>query len=113
MSGDGAGGAEGKGDEVVDVARAVQAEAVVAGGGFAGVETVLLTAGIRVGSAVALDVEDVDLERCELRLRSAKGDQPEVVFMPAATRGERAPSFGRYARVIASRCARARELPIS
>ncbi len=48
--------------------------------------TVLLTTGIRVGSAVALDVEDLDLDRCEIQIRSAKGSRPEVVFMPAATR---------------------------
>ena len=42
----------------------------------------LLTSGIRVGSAVQLDVEDIDLERAELRLRHAKGDRDEVVVLP-------------------------------
>lgn len=46
--------------------------------------TVMLGTGIRVGSAVALDVDDVDLERSELRLRTTKGDRPVVVFLPRA-----------------------------
>lgn len=40
---------------------------------------VLLRAGLRLGSALALDRADVDLERRELRVRSAKRQQPEVV----------------------------------
>jgi len=41
---------------------------------------VMLATGIRVGSALALDVEDVDLERGELYLRTTKGDRPMPVF---------------------------------
>jgi site-specific recombinase XerD len=42
----------------------------------------MLGTGVRVGSAVALDIEDVDLERAELRLRTAKNDRPAVVILP-------------------------------
>jgi len=38
--------------------------------------SLMLGSGIRVGSAVALDVGDVDLERGELWLRTTKGDRP-------------------------------------
>lgn len=41
----------------------------------------MLATGIRVGSALALDVEDVDLDRGELLLRTTKGDRPFVVFV--------------------------------
>jgi site-specific recombinase XerD len=41
----------------------------------------LAATGIRIGSAVALDVSDVDLDRGEVRLRTAKGDRPAVVFL--------------------------------
>jgi site-specific recombinase XerD len=41
---------------------------------------VMLATGIRVGSALALDVEDVDLERGELYLRTTKGDRPMPVY---------------------------------
>jgi site-specific recombinase XerD len=41
----------------------------------------MLATGIRVGSAIALDVADVDLQRGELRLRTAKGDRPDFVFL--------------------------------
>ncbi len=40
--------------------------------------------GIRLGSCVALNVEDIDLERVELQLRTTKNDRPDVVFLPAA-----------------------------
>jgi integrase/recombinase XerC len=43
---------------------------------------VMLGAGTRVGSAVALDLEDVDLERSELRLRTTKGDRPALAILP-------------------------------
>ena len=46
----------------------------------------MMRAGLRVGSVVALDVEDVDLDRAELRLRSTKGDRPERVFLATALR---------------------------
>ena len=41
----------------------------------------MLRTGIRIGSAVALDREDVDLARGELRLRTAKGNAPDVVML--------------------------------
>ena len=41
----------------------------------------LLATGIRLGSCIALDVEDVDLAAGELRLKSTKGDRPERVFL--------------------------------
>jgi integrase/recombinase XerC len=41
----------------------------------------LLASGIRLGSCIALDVEDVDLDAGELRLKSTKGDRPERVFL--------------------------------
>ncbi|MCC7014861.1 MAG: tyrosine-type recombinase/integrase [Planctomycetes bacterium] len=41
----------------------------------------LLGSGIRIGSALALDVDDVDLERGELRLLQVKGDRVERVFL--------------------------------
>ena len=42
---------------------------------------VMLATGIRVGSAVDLDVDDVDLERGELWIRTVKGDRPDRVFL--------------------------------
>jgi integrase/recombinase XerD len=45
----------------------------------------MLSCGLRVGSAVGLDLEDVDLERGSLRLRSAKGDRQEEAVVPRAT----------------------------
>lgn len=41
----------------------------------------LLATGIRIGSALALEVRDVDLERGELELRSMKNDRPDRVFL--------------------------------
>jgi site-specific recombinase XerC len=52
----------------------------------------LLASGIRLGSALALDVEDVDLDRGEMRLRIAKGDQRERVFLGQAIMAH----LGRY-----------------
>lgn len=43
----------------------------------------MLSTGLRLGSAVSLDLEDVDLERGELRLRTAKGGWPGRVFLGA------------------------------
>ena len=48
--------------------------------------TLMLRTGIRVGSAVGLDVDDVDLDGGELRLRRAKGDREERVFLPDSLR---------------------------
>lgn len=43
---------------------------------------VLLRCGLRIGSAIGLDVEDVDLQHGELRLRTTKGDRPPIVVLP-------------------------------
>ena len=43
----------------------------------------LLRTGIRIGSALALDVEDVDLAHGELTLRSTKNDNPATALIPA------------------------------
>jgi site-specific recombinase XerD len=45
----------------------------------------MLTCGLRVGSAVGLDVGDVDLDRGVLRLRAAKGDRMEEAVVPRTT----------------------------
>lgn len=42
----------------------------------------LAESGMRVGSAVALDVEDLDLASGEAHLRSAKGDSRQTVVLP-------------------------------
>jgi len=42
----------------------------------------MLRTGIRVGTAVALDVDDFDAEAGELRLRTLKGGDRDVVFVP-------------------------------
>jgi len=44
---------------------------------------VLLGTGIRLGSALGLDVGDVDLDHGELRIRSAKNDCPTTAVLPA------------------------------
>jgi site-specific recombinase XerD len=41
---------------------------------------VMLATGIRVGSALGLDVDDVDLERGEMYLRTTKNDAPMTVY---------------------------------
>ena len=46
----------------------------------------LLATGIRVGSALALEVRDVDLGRREITLRRAKGDRPDRVVLGRAIR---------------------------
>jgi site-specific recombinase XerC len=46
----------------------------------------MLAAGIRLGSALAIDARDVDLDRGEVLLRSAKGDRPESVILGEAIR---------------------------
>jgi integrase/recombinase XerC len=46
----------------------------------------LVATGIRIGSALAIDVDDVDLDRGELRLRTVKGDREERVFLGSAIR---------------------------
>ncbi len=44
----------------------------------------LLRTGIRIGSALALDIEDVDLAHSELTLRSTKNDNPATAVMPTS-----------------------------
>jgi integrase/recombinase XerC len=44
----------------------------------------LLGTGIRIGSAVAIDIEDLDLAHGELTLRKAKNDRPATVVVPRA-----------------------------
>ena len=44
--------------------------------------TLLLRAGLRLGSALGLDVEDVDLEAGELRLRKVKGGGEDAAILP-------------------------------
>ena len=48
----------------------------------------MLASGVRLGSALGLDVEDVDLDRGELLLRRAKGDREERVFLSRIIRQE-------------------------
>jgi integrase/recombinase XerC len=44
----------------------------------------MLATGIRLGSAVALDVTDVDHDRGELQLRISKGNRPDRVYLSNA-----------------------------
>ena len=44
----------------------------------------LLGTGIRIGSALGLDVQDIDLDHGEVRLRSTKNDRPTTAVLPAA-----------------------------
>ena len=46
----------------------------------------MLATGLRLSSAIALDREDVDLERAEIDVRSTKGNRPDRVFLAAAIR---------------------------
>jgi site-specific recombinase XerC len=55
----------------------------------------MIASGIRLGSAIALDVEDVDLDLGELWLRSTKGNRPERVFLGKAIREHLRPFIGR------------------
>jgi site-specific recombinase XerD len=45
----------------------------------------LLSAGLRIGSALHLDVGDADLDAGELRLRRMKNGGEDVVFLPPTT----------------------------
>ena len=47
----------------------------------------MLATGLRLSSAIALDVDDVDLERGEVEVRSAKGNRPDRVFLGTAILG--------------------------
>jgi integrase/recombinase XerC len=44
----------------------------------------LLGTGIRVGSAIGLDIEDVDLVHGELQIRKAKNNRPVTTMLPKA-----------------------------
>ncbi len=44
----------------------------------------MLSSGIRLGSAVALDLEDLNLDKSEIRLRTAKGDAPDTIYLGQA-----------------------------
>ncbi len=46
--------------------------------------TLLLRTGIRIGSAIALDVEDVDFGHGELTLRTTKNSRPITIVLPDA-----------------------------
>jgi site-specific recombinase XerD len=45
----------------------------------------MMTAGLRVGSAVNLDIEDLDLARGIVHLRSTKGGHDEIAHLPRHT----------------------------
>jgi len=42
----------------------------------------LLQTGIRIGSALAVDVSDIDFDHGEIRLRTTKNDRPTTVLLP-------------------------------
>ena len=42
----------------------------------------LLGCGIRIGSALAIDVDDIDFAHGEIRLRTTKNDRPTTVLLP-------------------------------
>jgi site-specific recombinase XerC len=48
----------------------------------------LVETGLRIGSALALEVRDVDLAASELTLRRMKGDRPDRVAVPKGLRGQ-------------------------
>jgi site-specific recombinase XerC len=48
----------------------------------------LVETGLRIGSALALEVRDVDLAAGELTLRQMKGDRPDRVEVPRGLRGQ-------------------------
>lgn len=54
----------------------------------------LLGVGLRIGSAVGLDIEDVDLATGELRVRTAKNDRPALFFLPEGLRPTLAEHIG-------------------
>jgi site-specific recombinase XerC len=43
----------------------------------------LLGCGVRIGSALALDIADIDFEHAEITLRTTKNDRPCTVMLPA------------------------------
>ena len=50
--------------------------------------SLMLRTGVRLGSALGLDVEDVDLERGELSLRTMKGSRQDTVVLPRVVRDD-------------------------
>jgi integrase len=44
----------------------------------------LLGTGIRIGSALAIDIADIDFAHGEITLRRTKGDRPTTALMPTA-----------------------------
>ena len=42
----------------------------------------LLGAGLRIGSAIAINIEDIDLDHAEVSLRTTKGDRPTSTVLP-------------------------------
>jgi integrase/recombinase XerC len=44
----------------------------------------LLGTGVRIGSAIALDIEDLDLDHGEITLRTTKNNRPTTAVLPAA-----------------------------
>ena len=46
----------------------------------------MLATGLRLSSAIALDRDDVDIERAEIEVRSTKGNRPDRVFLGTAIR---------------------------
>ncbi len=44
----------------------------------------LLSTGVRIGSALALDIDDLDFDHCDMALRSTKGNRPTSIMMPPA-----------------------------
>lgn len=49
---------------------------------------VLLGTGIRIGSAIGLDITDVDFAHADLTLRTAKNDRPSTAVLPAGVAKE-------------------------
>jgi site-specific recombinase XerC len=45
---------------------------------------ILLGCGLRIGSALAIDVADIDFDHGELRLRSTKNNRPTTAILPVA-----------------------------
>jgi site-specific recombinase XerD len=65
-----------------DQARLLTVLRVVDGGRDHALFSLLLGAGLRIGSALALEVGDLDLDRGEAQLRRTKGDRPTVAVLP-------------------------------
>lgn len=72
-------------DERDAIMAAMRADESVAAKRDLALFTVLATTGLRIGSALALDVTDVDCDRCELLIRTLKKGGTDVAFMPEVT----------------------------